>query len=112
MKVKQFLSMRDLKKVIHAFLFTRLDYCNSLYVGIINHRFQLVQNAAASLLTGTHKRDHITPVLSFLQWLPIHYRINFKILFFVYKSLHSMALLYLVELIEKHEPKWFLRSAE
>lgn len=31
-------------------------------------RLQLVQNTAARLLTGTKRRDHITPVLAFLDW--------------------------------------------
>ncbi len=29
-KIKSFLSRKDLEKVIHAFIFSRLDYCNSL----------------------------------------------------------------------------------
>lgn len=33
-KVKPYLSQKDREKVIHAFITSRLDYCNSLYVGI------------------------------------------------------------------------------
>ena len=33
-KIKPFLSFKDLKKVIHTFISSRLDYCNSLYTGI------------------------------------------------------------------------------
>ena len=33
-KVKPYLRRADLEKVIHAFISSRLDYCNSLYVGI------------------------------------------------------------------------------
>ncbi|KAF7656975.1 hypothetical protein LDENG_00033700, partial [Lucifuga dentata] len=44
--------------------------------------------AAAHLLTRSTKRDHITPVLVSLRWPPVHFRINFKILLIVYKSLH------------------------
>jgi len=49
-KIKPFLSKRDLESVIHAFITSRLDYCNSLLTGIsqvtLSH-LQLVQNAAA-----------------------------------------------------------------
>ncbi len=65
-KIKSFLSFKDLETVIHAFISTRLDYCNSLYLGITQScisRLQMVQNAAARLLTGTKKRESITPVL-------------------------------------------------
>ena len=54
-KIKSFLSPKDLEKVIHAFISSRLDYCNSLYTGISHSSLsclQLVQNAAAGLLTG------------------------------------------------------------
>ena len=36
---------------------------------------QRVQNAAARLVAGTGTRDHITPVLQSLHWLPIKFRI-------------------------------------
>ena len=73
-KVKPFLSFNDFERVIHCFITTKLDYCNALYVGVsqasISH-LQLVQNAAARLFTRTRKREHITPVLASLHWLPI-----------------------------------------
>jgi len=71
-KVKPYLRQADLEKVIHVFITSRLDYCNSLYTGIGKgelYRLQLVQNAAARLLSGKKKREHITPVLSLLHWL-------------------------------------------
>ena len=43
-----------------------LDYCNALFSGITDslfRRLQSAQNAAARLVTGTRRRDHITPVL-------------------------------------------------
>ncbi len=33
-RLKSFLSFNDLEKVIHAFITSRLDYCNSLYLGL------------------------------------------------------------------------------
>ncbi len=55
-----------------------------MYIGInqsyMNH-LQTVQNVAARLLTGTREYEHITPVLLFLHWLPVHFKIEFKINF-------------------------------
>ena len=68
-KVKAYIPQKDLERIIHAFITSRLDYCNTLYVGLDKYsiqRLQLVQNAAARLLTKTKKRDHITPTLRFL----------------------------------------------
>ena len=70
---------------------------------------QLVQNAAARLLTGTRKYDHI---LASLHWLPIHFRINFKILLFAFKSLNGMTSSYLSELLDPYTPTRPLRSAD
>lgn len=68
-KVKPILSRPDLEKLIHAFITTRLDYCNALYVGISQAslaRLRLVQNSAARLLTQTCRHEHITPILASL----------------------------------------------
>ncbi len=68
-KIKSFLSLADFEKDINAFISSRLDYCNVLYSGIIKRnlqRLQLIQNAAARLLTRTKKRDHITPIIAAL----------------------------------------------
>lgn len=75
----------DLEKAIHAFISSRIDYCNALYFGISQsslHRLQLVQNAAARLLTSFSRHTHITPIHSSLHWLPVRFRIDFKILMF------------------------------
>ncbi len=47
------------------------------------NRLQTVQNAAARLLTGTRKYEHITPVLLSLHWLPVHFKIEFNFFFFL-----------------------------
>lgn len=86
--------------LVHAFISSRLDYCNSLLVGIgegLLQRIQRVQNAAARLVTGTRKYEHITPVLRALHWLPVRQRIVFKIAMLVYKCLHNLAPSYLAD---------------
>jgi len=73
-KVKPFLSQSNFQMVAHAFVATRLDYCTSLYYGVSQSslsRLQLVQNAAARLLSGTCKYEPVTPILSALHWLPL-----------------------------------------
>ncbi len=74
------LSMLNAEILIHAFMTSRLDYCNALLGGcsarLIN-KLQMVQNAAARVLTRTRKYDHISPVLSTLHWLPTKNRTDF-----------------------------------
>lgn len=71
-----------------------------------------MQNAAARLLTGVRKRDHITPVLQSLHWLPVKFRIDFKILLFVYKVLSGLAPQYISDLIVPYSPSRVLRSTD
>ncbi len=71
-KLRPMLSMSNAEILINAFMTSRLDYCNALLGGcsacLIN-KLQMVQNAAARVLTRTSKYDHISPVLSTLHWL-------------------------------------------
>jgi len=88
------------KMIVHAFIACRLDYCNSLLHGITDslfRRLQFVQNAAARLIMGTRRRDRITPVLRDLHWLPVRHRVDYKLAFLVYKSLHGLAPFYLAD---------------
>jgi len=109
-----FLSRCDLETAIHAFISSRLDYCNTLYIGLSQtflHRLQLVQNVAARLLTNTPKHDHITPVLYTLRWLPVKFRIQFKTLLFVFNAVNSLAPPYISETLRLHQSGRALRSA-
>ncbi len=101
-KLKSILSFEDMEKVVHAIVSFPLDYCNVLYLGVSQaslSRLQLVQNSAARLLMGTKKREHITPVLIKLHWLPIRYRIHYKVLLYVFKALHGLEPEYVTDLI-------------
>ena len=82
--------LKAVKTVVYAFISSRLDYCNSLLFGISDNllrRLRAVQNAAARLVTGTRRREHITPVLRQLHWLPVRQRIEFKLAVLVYKAI-------------------------
>jgi len=94
-----------------------LDYCNSLLYGVSDSllaKLQTVQNAAARVITGTRKFDHITPVLRDLHWLPVRQRISFKLAMMVYKCLHGLATSYLADVctpVSFVVGRWQLRSA-
>ncbi|XP_070556586.1 uncharacterized protein [Ptychodera flava] len=114
-KIRQLLDKSTTEKMVHAFITSRLDYCNGLLYGINKiqlQRLQSLQNAAARLISRTRKFDHITPVLIDLHWLPVEARIKFKIMLTVYKVIHRVAPLYLIDLIELYTPARDLRSAD
>ena len=112
-KIVKFLTPRATEQLVHSFISSRLDACNSLLYSISDsllHRLQLIQNTAARLVTRTGKYEHITPVLKSLHWLPVRERIDFKVLLLTYKALHGLAPEYLTELIKHHTPARSLRS--
>ena len=104
-----------MEMIIHAFISSRIDYCNTLFTCFSKksvNRLQTVQNAAARLLTGTRKRDHITPILYSLHWLPVNFRIHFKILVLTFRALHDQAPSYISELLRPYSPSRSLRSSD
>jgi len=86
--------------LVQAFIWCHLDYCNLLLHSISDellYRLQLVQNAAARLVTGTHHCDYITPMLRQLHWLSVCQRVVLKIAGLVHQLLVGAAPTYLTE---------------
>ena len=79
--------------LVHMLVILRLDHCNALHVGLplrLMQKLQMVQNAAARLLSGVRKYQHISPTLAVLHSLPIHFHIDFKVLMMTYKALNDL----------------------
>ncbi len=113
-KVRSLLSQSDSEKLVHAFISSRLDYCNGLFAGLAKqtlNKLQLIQNAAARVLTRTRRCEHITPVLISLHWLPVKQRIDFKILLIVFKAMNGLAPSYVADMLSEYTPDRPLRSS-
>src|SRR6218665_837977 len=77
--------------LVQALVISRLDYCNSVPSGLPSSTLQplsSVLHTAARLIKDLSPRDHITPTLKQLHWLPIHACIAFKISLLILESLH------------------------
>ena len=102
-KIRKYVTPKASEKTVHAFVSSKLDYSNALLYGLLNcliNKLQCVQNSAARIVMLKRKRDHITPVLKELHWLPIKQRIKFKILLLMYKCLSGKGPEYLCELLK------------
>ena len=76
--------------VANALVSSRLDYCNSLLESISVYdlrRLQNIQNSLCRIIfrKSRYCKDHITPYLRSLHWLPIRQRIDFKWNLLTYK---------------------------
>ena len=113
-KIRKFISFKTTEMLVHAFVTSKLDHCNSLLYGLpknLLNKLQSVHNAAARLITLSRKHHHITPVLINLHWLPIEERIKYKILLLTFKSLYGLTPSYVNEMISKYKPSRNLRSS-
>ena len=109
-----FVNEDSLKTLASSFILSRLDYCNSLFKNInkdLIQKLQKLQNFAAKIIFKKSVRDHVTPCLIHLHWLPISYRIDFKSAVLVYKCLNGLAPPYLSAMIEPYSPPRTLRSS-
>ena len=75
-------------------------------------KIQMLENAAARIVTLTRKYTHITPILKSLHWLPIEQRIKAKILLSVFHYVQGSAPQYNLSLIDVYNPVRSLRSAD
>ena len=91
------------KTLVHALVLSHIDYANGILVGITKKlvsRLQTILNKAAKIVLGLNKYDSATQALFRLHWLPVEYRINFKIATMVYKCLEGTSPEYLSSLLK------------
>ena len=108
------------KTLVHALVISRLDYGNAratICHGITDrllHSLEMIQHTAARIIRPMcikrHGRQSITAVLRRLHWLPVKWRINYKIVVLVFRALHGLAPAYVSMLITPYEPHRALRS--
>ena len=109
-RIRKYLSQNIAETLIHAFVTSRIDYCKSLLFGLHSvqiSKIQRMQNAAARVIFMKSKYCHITE----LHWLPVTYRIQFKVILITFKALHDMASSYISSLLRvRQNTKYSLRS--
>ena len=113
-RIRRYLTGDCALKVIHAFITSRIDYCNHLYYGLPKYqlnKIQRIQNTAARFVTCKGRFEHVTPLLVQLHWLPISYRTVFKLLLLVYKSVNGLCPSYVADLLKIRSSSRSLRSS-
>ena len=112
-RIRTYITDDVCKTLVNSLITSQLDYGNGMLYGLPankTNKLQRVQNTAARLISRTKKHQQITLILVSLHWLPVHYRCQYKVLMYVFKSLHGSALVYLQELDSVYQPTRSLRS--
>ena len=112
--IRKYLNKDTTHMLIKSLALSHLDYANSLLMGLPVKTIKIIQNVqnlAAKVILGKQKSDSSKESLKALHWLPIKYKINYKVCTLVFKCLHAMAPTYLIKLIRiKQQRRQGLRS--
>ena len=86
--IRPYLSQSAAARLVAAMVISSLDYCNSDFIDLPADqiaRLQQVQNNAARLVLKKRRRDHVTPLLKELHWLPVKFCCQYKIATLAYR---------------------------
>ena len=110
-KIRKYINVTKAEVLVHAFINSTLDFCNSLLHVLPKYEINKMQNAAARVIACLRKFDHISDTLKELNWLPVEQITIYKINLICFKILNNLAPDYLVDLIHVYEPARYLRSS-
>ena len=111
--IRKHISLESAKQLCYSLVLSHLDYCNVLFIGLPEcntAKMQKVQNWAARVVLKRTRYDSSHQCLFDLHWLPIKYRVEFKILLFVYKALNGCAPDYVSQLLSPAQSSRVTRS--
>ena len=102
--IRSCLTQKAVVRLVYSLVISRIDTANCLLYDLTQcliSKLQRVQNAAARLVVRCHRCEHITPVLMKLHWLPVKQRVQYSILFLVFRAQHWLAPPYITDLLEQ-----------
>lgn len=114
-QIRDYLNQDSTARLVHAFVTSKLDACNSLLYNLLDRditKIQHVQNTAARLVLRASRRQHITPILRQLHWLPIEQRTKYKILLLVFKIFCGMSPVFIADLVNIRTRSRFVKHSQ
>ena len=112
-KIRRFLDLSSARCSVNALFLSRIDYCNSLYVGLPDEflkRLQCVQNSAARMIFNLRKHDPVSHHLKTLRWLSVPNRAKYRVACLSFRCLNGSAPSYLSSLLTPYSRTRDLRS--
>ena len=106
-RVRRYLNTKAATMLANSLVSSKLDYCNSLLSSVAMkdmRRLQLLQNTLCRIVCRLPWRSHVSNHLQSLHWLPIKFRIDFKIGVVVFKTLQYGLPKYLDEYLALYNP--------
>ena len=100
--IRQYANEPTVRLIVQSFIFSKLDYCNSLLAGsklIDIIKLQRLQNCCARIIKKLRRYDPVSAAIADLHWLPVRKRIQFKLCCLAFKAIHKISPQYLSDLI-------------
>ena len=85
-----------------ALILSRVDYCNSVLVGLPLNTISLLRrilNAVARFAAGLRSRDDVTAALRDLHWLKIDQRTTFKLCVLMHSIVYGSSPQYMADMV-------------
>ena len=112
-RVRHVLNSDTCKTLMQALVLLKLDYCNSLLLGMpkyLLHCLQKIQNMASRVINNFRKYDSFTEDMKNLHWLKIPERVDYKVAVLIFQCINNQAPTYLKALLNINHNR-FLRSS-
>ena len=106
-RIKRCLDEKRRIMLVQSLVLSKMDYCNSLLANVPEYllkKLQRVMNAGVRFIYDVKKREHISPYLKRAHFLPIKYRIKFKLCLLVFKSMNGLVPSYISDMMDFHTP--------
>ena len=101
-QLRHVLNRERRQKLVSALILSRVDYCNSVLVGLPLNTISPLRrllNAAARFVAGLRSRDHVTAALRDLHWLKIDQRITFKLCVLMHSIVYGYSPQYMADMV-------------
>ena len=87
-----------MQRLVSPLVLSRKDYCDSVLAVTLAH-LNRVMNAAVRLVAGLGVRDHVTPAMRELHWLPVTFRVQYKLCLMVHSSVNGCSPEYITDVL-------------
>ena len=105
--IRPYLTEKATACLINSVVTSRLDFCNWTLTGITSdqiNRLQRVQICSARLIVKKRKHEHISPILTELHWLPLEFRIQYKLAVLAFRHFKGTLPPYLSSVLHIYQP--------
>ena len=101
-QLRYVVSKSTMQRLVLSLVLARIDYCNSVLAGlpaVTLAPLNRVMNAAVRRVAGLGVRDHVTPAMCELHWLPVTFRVQYKLCLMDHSAVNGFSPEYITDVL-------------